>query len=290
MTALLLCGLLAYFVWFLRTRMQSVQAQTRIQSEVQALNAKDTKRARDLFEMSVRENRAVPAVYADICQVCLAFDQPALTLEYAQRGLEACKDAAPEKRSGLYLFVAQADSMLEPAHPQTKAIAAARQALSLEPQNPSLQNALGYMLLDNDQNLDEAEKLVRQSLAALKSPGDDPLSDDLRPAVQDSFGWLLYKKGDYAGAVAALTEVLHTMPAGLPGYIAKYYYYHLGAAYRKAGNIEQARRTLAIALQYDPVFPEAKAEVALLPPVNPPAASPSGFPQKAPSSTPGLKL
>jgi len=39
-----------------------------------------------------------------------------------------------------------------------------------DPQNPELQNAVGYTLADNDQNLDEAEKLLRQALQSLKPP------------------------------------------------------------------------------------------------------------------------
>jgi Tfp pilus assembly protein PilF len=45
----------------------------------------------------------------------------------------------------------------------------------------------------------------------------------------------------------------------------KVYHYHLGAAYRMAGQIERARNELDTSLQYDPKYEEALAESKLLP-------------------------
>lgn len=297
-TLLLLCCLVVFFARFLYMRTQEQHYEAIIQTGSTALAKKDTGRARGLFDTFLRANPTDPLGYIAISDLCTEFDQPALAVEYAQRGVDTCKNAPNPQRAELYLHLSQAQALAEPAHPQTKAIASVRTALSLDPQNPQLKNALGYTLADNDQNLDEAEKLLRQALQSLKPSGDDPLSDVLRPAMEDSFGWLLYKKGDYAGAVAGLNQAIQDLPTGQTGYVAKYYYYHLGAASRKAGQIDEARRALDIALQYDPAFPEAKAEEALLPPANTPAAtpppasaaSPSATPPASSSPAPGLKL
>jgi Tfp pilus assembly protein PilF len=304
-TVLLLCGMLVYFIWFFFMHNRDMHSLAIVQEGVTALSKKDTARARNRFDAFLRERPTDPLAYIAISEICLDGKEASLGVEYAQRGLDTCKTASNSQRASLYVELAQAQGLAEPAHPQTKAIASARTALSLAPQSPQMQNALGYMLLDNDQNLEEAEKLLRQALQSLKTPGEDPQSVSLRPAIEDSFGWLLYKKGDYVGAVAALNQATQDMPTGASGLIAKYFYYHLGAAYRKTGQTEEARRTLDIALQYDPTFPEAKAEAALLPPPNTPAASPSTtapaaapvVSAPAPSSTPapsspnpGLKL
>lgn len=281
---LLLCGLVVYFFWFFVIRAREAHYVAIVQQGAAALAKKDTARARNLFDTFLREHPADPMPYMAVSEVCGKYNEAALAVEYAQRGLDACKNAPNPQRAQLLLELSQAQSLAEPAHPQVKAIASARTALTLDP-TPEMKNAVGYMLVDNDQNLDEAEKLLRQALQSLKAPGDDPQSDALRPAIEDSYGWLLYKKGDYSGAVAALNRASHDLPSGTAGMIAKYFYYHLGAAYRKAGQIDEARRTLDIALQYDPAFPEAKAEAALLPPPNTPAASPPSV-----SPTPGLKL
>jgi tetratricopeptide (TPR) repeat protein len=288
-------SLVVFFAWFLFMRVQETRYQAVGQAGAAALAKKDTKRARDLFDTFLRARPNDPLAYKAVSEVCAAFEQPTMAIEYAQRGLDACKDAPNAPRALLYLQLAESQSLAEPAHPQTKAIASARTALSLDPQNFQMQNAIGYMLVDNDQNLNEAEKLLRAALKSLKPAGEDPLSDELRPAMEDSYGWLLYKKTDYVGAVAALNQASHDLPTGTPGYGAKYFFYHLGAAYRKTGQTEEARRALAVALQYDPAFAEAKAEVVLLPPPNTPAASPAvsppvGSSPSVPASAPGLKL
>ncbi|MCW3051390.1 MAG: hypothetical protein JWN14_560 [Chthonomonadales bacterium] len=295
LTTLFMLGSLAViFLWFFSQQRQQLQYAELIQKGSAALAKKDVVHARGFFDAVLRANPTTPLLYNGISSLCVDLDQPALALEYAQRGLDTCKDAKPAQRSDLYIALSQAQVAAEPAHPQTKAIASVRAALRLDPSNTSLKNALGYLLADNDQNLEEAERLLREALQSLQSPGRDPDSDSLRPGVEDSFGWLLYKKGDYVGAVAQLSQATQDLPDGVSGYAAKYYYYHLGAAYRKAGKPDDARRTLAIALQYDPDFPEAKAEVALLPPVNTPAVVPA--PVNSPSSSvplpsaPGLKL
>jgi len=288
----MLGSLAIIFLWFFRDQRQKLQYAELIQKGSAALAKKDVVHARGFFDAVLRSNPTTPLLYNGISSICVDLDQPALALEYAQRGLDTCKDANPAQRSDLYIALSQAQVATEPAHPQTKAIASVRTALSLDPSSTALKNALGYLLADNDQNLDEAERLLREALQSLQSTGRDPDSDSLRPGVEDSFGWLLYKKGDYVRAVAELSQAIQDLPDGVSGYAAKYYYYHLGAAYRKAGKPTDARQTLAIALQYDPDFPEAKAELALLPPVNTPAAVPVNSPPSSSPlpSAPGLKL
>ena len=300
LSTLFLLGSLAVFVvWFLRLHFEQLHYEGIFKAGSVELAKKDTTRARSLFDAFIRANPTDPGAYLTICTVCEEFDQAALVVDYAQRGVDACKNASKEQRAQLLLDLSQGQALAAPAHPQTQAIASARAALDLDPQNPQTLNAVGYMLVDNDQNLDDADKLLRRALQALKPRGDDPLSEVLRPLVEDSFGWLLYKKGDYPGAVAALEQASHDMPAGEPASGAKYFYYHLGAAYRKAGRIEEARHTLDIALHYDPTFAEAKAEEALLPPQSLPGVSPIGAPpigappinsSSPPAASPGLKL
>lgn len=270
---LLVC-LIGVFAWLQFLRLQDRRYSQIVSDGATALSKKDIARAHERFDAYVRTRPTDYTAYIEVSADCLALDQPALALEYAQRGLEACKDASNPERAQLYLQLAQALALTEPAHPQTKAIDAARTALKLDPDNFQMKNALGYMLADNDQNLDEAERLLRQALQTLADLGRNESAAAVRSLIEDSYGWLLYKKNDYPGAIAALTEAVHDMAPDTEGYAAKYYYYHLTAAYRKAGRIDDARRMLAIALQYDPAFPEAKAEEALLPPANTPPAQP----------------
>lgn len=65
------------------------------------------------------------------------------------------------------------------------AIAEYREAVARWPESSMSLNALGYTLADRTQHFAEAEKLIRRALAI------DPGS----PAIIDSLGWVLYKRG-----------------------------------------------------------------------------------------------
>ncbi len=69
-----------------------------------------------------------------------------------------------------------------------------RHILKRDPENATALNALGYSLANLSSRLDEAESLVKRALAL--EPED--------PAIIDSYGWILFLKGDTAGAVALL--------------------------------------------------------------------------------------
>ena len=58
-----------------------------------------------------------------------------------------------------------------------------RQVLAAEPNNPTVQNALGYTLLLHTQRYEEAYELIKSALAS--EPED--------PAILDSMGWVLHK-------------------------------------------------------------------------------------------------
>lgn len=60
-----------------------------------------------------------------------------------------------------------------------------RLVLSLEPNNPTVQNALGYTLLLHTDRFNEAHELIQNALNA--EPED--------PAILDSMGWVLHKMG-----------------------------------------------------------------------------------------------
>ena len=60
---------------------------------------------------------------------------PALEIEYAQRAIEACKQQQPDVRCALYQVLSSAYSQIEHPPHQQRAIAAAKQALDLMPDN-----------------------------------------------------------------------------------------------------------------------------------------------------------
>lgn len=66
-----------------------------------------------------------------------------------------------------------------------------RQILQLEPENSQALNALGYLLADRTDRLDEARPLITKALA---------LSPD-EPAILDSMGWLEFRSGNFPRAI-----------------------------------------------------------------------------------------
>jgi len=70
------------------------------------------------------------------------------------------------------------------------------------PEDASLLNALGYSLADRNQKLPRAEQLIRKALVA--SPDN--------PAFLDSLGWVLYRRGDSAGAMPYLEKAYRIFP------------------------------------------------------------------------------
>lgn len=66
-----------------------------------------------------------------------------------------------------------------------------RAVLRARPNDPSAQNALGFMLADHVQNLDSAERLIKAAHAQVPDSA----------AVCDSLGWVMFRRGDGAGAL-----------------------------------------------------------------------------------------
>lgn len=94
---------------------------------------------------------------------------------------------------------------------------AAKQLQMLVKRNPesaTYKNDLGFIWCDNDMNLEESEKLIREALdldkkakEKLKSEGKlEEVKDNA--AYLDSLGWVLYKQKKYKEALAALKKAV----------------------------------------------------------------------------------
>ncbi len=71
-----------------------------------------------------------------------------------------------------------------------------RETTVIEPENPNWKNNLSYFLVDHDIDVDEGLELNEQLLE--RFPG--------HPALLDTKGWGLYKKGQYEEALAVLNQ------------------------------------------------------------------------------------
>jgi tetratricopeptide (TPR) repeat protein len=81
------------------------------------------------------------------------------------------------------------------------------------PEEPGFYNDLGYIMADNDMNLQESETLIRKALdldreARKKSPNFDAGKDMDKGAYLDSLGWVLFKQRKFEDAKKYLLEAL----------------------------------------------------------------------------------
>jgi tetratricopeptide (TPR) repeat protein len=109
-------------------------------------------------------------------------------------------------------------------------------------------NNLAWLLAEEGENLDRALHLAQAAKAALPE----------QPEVDDTLGWVYYKKGLLPLAIAAFKRSIEHDP-GSP-----LYQYHLGLAYAKSGDKVRARRALETALRIHKSFPGAPDAERLL--------------------------
>lgn len=84
----------------------------------------------------------------------------------------------------------------------TAALAILEPLLRTNPDSVTALNLAGYLLADANQRLPDAERWLRH--ARELSPGD--------PAILDSWGWLLFRKGDVRGAIRMLDRAHRFAP------------------------------------------------------------------------------
>ena len=135
--------------------------------------------------------------------------------------------------------------ILEQAGHVSESVQAMQSLLATRPDDPTLLNALGYTLADHHLQLPHAESLISRALTQMPD----------NPAVLDSMGWVRFRRGDAAGALAPLErayDISHDAQIAA----------HWGEALWVAGRREAARKVWAEALARNPDSRELQAVVA----------------------------
>jgi tetratricopeptide (TPR) repeat protein len=161
----------------------------------------------------------------------------------ARERLKPILSAHPENVS-VRLYVADVDR--REGH-YAEAIQHYRKVLEADPGNVVALNNMAYYLAEEQP--DEALKYAQQAKEILPESSD----------VDDTIGWVFYRKGMYQSALPYLQEAvaMQTDPA---------IKYHLGLTYLRLGNQKKGQELLAIALKLAPNAPEAKLARDLLGP------------------------
>jgi tetratricopeptide (TPR) repeat protein len=111
-------------------------------------------------------------------------------VDAALQGVDDLLQRYPEHPDLVY----QRATILETGGRTREALNTFEGALKSRPADPQLTNALGFTLADHNMKLSRAETLVRE---ALKVSPDNP-------AIQDSLGWVLYRRGRSTEALPVL--------------------------------------------------------------------------------------
>jgi Flp pilus assembly protein TadD len=131
------------------------------------------------------------------------------------------------------------------------------------PADVSVSNALGFTLADHKRELTRAEALIREALATQPD----------NPAILDSMGWVLFRRGQAEAATAPLARAFRLLKDGDIGA-------HLGEVLQATGHKTEARAVLQRALAADPDNSSLAATAArlvpgLAAPKPPPALEPA---------------
>jgi tetratricopeptide (TPR) repeat protein len=109
-------------------------------------------------------------------------------------------------------------------------------ALELEPDHPELLNSLGYNWIERGEKMEEGMALIQRAVAARPDLGH----------IVDSYGWALYRQGQYEQAIPYLERASALMPTEAE------IIDHLGDAYWRVGRQKEARYAWAEALRLKP--------------------------------------
>lgn len=129
-----------------------------------------------------------------------------------------------------------------------------RKVLTLVSNHVGALNNLAFLLADHGtpQQLDEALKLAQQVRALAQDNGN----------VDDTMGWVYYKKGMFDAAIQQLQDaVKRDTDRHAPSPLHQY---HLAMAYLRNGNAKLGNETFRAAQKLDPNLPEAKQAQLLL--------------------------
>lgn len=149
----------------------------------------------------------------------------------ALEGLDTLLERYPDHPDLVY----QRATVLETGGRTREAVNTFEGALKSRPADPQLTNALGFTLADHSLKLPRAEQLIRE---ALKVSPDNP-------AIQDSLGWVLYRRGR---STEALPLLEHAWRNSHDSEIAAHY----GEVLWKTGDQGQARYIWQQALNRNP--------------------------------------
>jgi len=163
----------------------------------------------------------------------------------ASKTLNALIAQAPRNTTARLLLA----SVAETGGQRAAAIEEYRKVLDIQPNNVLALNNLAYGLAEDGKPADADEALKYAQKAAELAPN--------AAAVENTLGWVLFRKGLYSLAVPHLERAVATEATARRRC-------HLAMAYLKIGDEDRGQKSLDAALKMDPNLPEAKTALKML--------------------------
>jgi len=139
-----------------------------------------------------------------------------------EKTLVGAANTKPQLLDGTFYF-AYGAAEEQAGHP-AKAAELFFKSIAADPQKSAKAcNYLGYMWAERNENLAEAEKLIRRALEMEPTNG----------SYLDSLGWVFFRQGKYPEALAELLRAAEAVPDPVV-------YEHIGDAYEKLGGVAEA--------------------------------------------------
>ncbi len=178
--------------------------------------------------------KAAPDAQDERMRLLLAQSDLLLNGGRAQQAESLINEALVQNPDNLDLLFARS-MVLDKLNRQAEMEQDLRRILEIDPKNTNALNAWGYTLADRGERLDEAHTLISRALE--QSPDN--------PYILDSLGWVLFRKGDLAGAEARLRQALSLLPDAEV-------YAHLVEVLHALGRTDDARKVLTEGLAKSP--------------------------------------
>jgi tetratricopeptide (TPR) repeat protein len=190
----------------------------------------DLRRAEDLYQRALDADPGYMPAYHQLGQVYVREKR----LDEARQRYEVAIQRQPTNIAA-HTMVAM---LLQAQNRNTEAKARYEKILQIDPRSAVAANNLAYMNAEAGTSLDMALQLAQSAKAAYPD----------EPDINDTLGWVYYKKDLATLAIDPLRQSVERVPTNAT------YRFHLGMAYLKTGDKEKAREMLQQALKLDPRF------------------------------------
>lgn len=122
-----------------------------------------------------------------------------------------------------------------------------QKVLSIQPDHDGALNALAYAFAEEGVQLSKAREMAQRAIEL----------DPTNGAYYDTYGWVLFKQGQYAESLMALQKAESLVQDPIV-------YEHLGDVYKAFNQVALARKAWLKSLSYDPNQPRVKQKLEVL--------------------------